>query len=257
MSLNISYSALKIWNDCPHKYKLTYIDKIQGFKGNEHTAFGTALHEACERKLLDNSLDEQEIFKTKFEQELNTIFADGEYNKNLITEMQEQGRVLSPLVLPALKEKFGNFTILNTEEELLHSLMELATSDRNFKGYIDLILKTEDGKIHIIDWKTCSWGWDVEKKSDAITSYQLTYYKYFYSLKHNVDPKNIETYFGLLKRTAKKDNVELFRVTSGPKKIQNALNLLNKFVHNVDKNFFPKNKMSCDNCDFKKLKVCV
>jgi ATP-dependent exoDNAse (exonuclease V) beta subunit len=257
MSTNISYSALKVWNDCPYKYKLTYIDKVEGFKGNEHTAFGTALHEACEKKLLDNSLDELEIFKTKFEEELNSIFANSEYNKTLITEMNEQGLALAPLILPALKEQFGNFTILNTEEELLLTLKEIAATDRNFKGYIDLVLKTDDDKIHIIDWKTCSWGWDIEKKSDAVTSYQLTYYKHFYGLKHNIDPKKIETYFGLLKRTAKKDRVELFRVTSGPKKVQNALNLLNKFVHNVEKDFFPKNRMNCEYCDFKKIKACT
>lgn len=256
MSSNISYSALKIWNDCPFKYKLTYIDKIQGFKGNEHTAFGAALHEACEKKLLDDSVQEQDYFTNKFDQEIKSIFSGSEPKQDLIKEMQEQGKALAPLVIPELKRMFGNFTILDTEEELLLPLKEIAATDRNFKGYIDLILKTEDGKIHIIDWKTCSWGWDIEKKSDAVTSYQLTYYKHFYALKHNINPKNIETYFGLLKRTAKKDRVEIFRVTSGPKKIQNALNLLNKFVHNVEKDFFPKNKMNCEYCEFKKTKEC-
>jgi ATP-dependent exoDNAse (exonuclease V) beta subunit len=254
---NVSFSALKIWKDCPYKYKLAYIDKIEGFKGNEHTAFGTALHEACEKKLLDTSLNEQAIFNSKFEEELKNIFKDTEYNSKLINEMKEQGNALAPLIIPALQKEFGNFTILNTEEELLHPLKEIANSDRNFKGYIDLILKAEDGRIIILDWKTCSWGWDIEKKSDALTSYQLTYYKHFYMLKHNIDPKNIETYFGLLKRTAKKDRVELFRVTSGPKKVQNALKLLNDFTYNIDKNFFPKNRMSCENCDFKINKACT
>lgn len=253
---NVSFSVIKIWNDCPFKYKLLYVDKIQGFKGSEYTAFGTALHEACEKKLLDNSVDEQEIFRIKFDEELSTIFQNEKPKEVLVEEMKKQGLDLAPLILPELKNKFGNFTILNTEEELLHSLLEIAKSERNFKGFIDLILKTEDGKIHIIDWKTCSWGWDAQKKSDAVTSYQLTFYKYFYSLKHNIDPKDIETHFGLLKRTAKSNKIELFRVTSGPKKVQNALNLLNKFVNNIDKQFFPKNKLNCKNCEFNKSKEC-
>ena len=253
---HVSYSALKIFNDCPHKYKLSYIDKIQGFKGNEYTAFGTALHEACERKLLDNSVQEIECFLNKFDEEIKSIFAETEADPKLLAEMKQQGQDLVPLIIPALTEKFGNYSILNTEEELLQSLMELFKSDINFKGYIDLILKTEDGKIHIIDWKTCSWGWDMEKKSDAMTSYQLTLYKYFYGLKHNIDPKDIETHFGLLKRTAKKNKVELFRVTSGPKKTQNALNALNIFVHNIEKQFFPKNKLNCQNCEFYKTQHC-
>ena len=50
-----------------------------------------------------------------------------------------------------------------------------------FLAFVDCIIKTEDGKNHIIDWKTCSWGWDARRKSDTMTTYQLSYYKHFYS----------------------------------------------------------------------------
>ena len=97
-------------------------------------------------------------------------------------------------------------------EEMLFE--DIRTQDYNtdykFKGFIDLVLKTEDGKYHIIDWKTCSWGWDMKKKTDKIISYQLTLYKNFYALKYNIDVNNIETHFALLKRTAKKDKAEIF-----------------------------------------------
>ena len=33
---HISFSELKIWNECPYKHKLVYIDKIKEFKGSEH-----------------------------------------------------------------------------------------------------------------------------------------------------------------------------------------------------------------------------
>ena len=45
---HISFSELKEWTTCPWKHKLNYIDKIKEFKGNEHTAFGTAVHSVCE-----------------------------------------------------------------------------------------------------------------------------------------------------------------------------------------------------------------
>ena len=32
--------------------------------------------------------------------------------------------------------------------------------DYKFKGFIDAVVATPDGKVHIFDWKTCSWGWD-------------------------------------------------------------------------------------------------
>ena len=93
-----------------------------------------------------------------------------------------------------------------------------------FKGYIDAVVATPDGKVHIFDWKTCSWGWDSRKKSDQIVTYQLTLYKHFFSQRMKIDPKDIETHFALLKRTAKKNHVEFFRVTSGPKKQKMRLN---------------------------------
>lgn len=253
MSKHISYSALKMWSECPFKYKLTYVDAIGKFTGNEYTAFGSALHEACEKKLLNNSEDELKIFSEAFEAELAKMPAEQKRDDKLISEMREQGKTLAPMALPALKEKFGNFTILAAEEDLYEKLEAL---EWNFKGFIDLIIKTEDGKIHILDWKSCAWGWDAKKKSDPITTYQLTFYKYFYAKKHNVNPEDIETHFALLKRTAKKDNVEIFRVTSGDKKTQNAFNLLEKALYAIDKGFYPKNRLSCRYCEFAKTQHC-
>ena len=38
-------------------------------------------------------------------------------------------------------------------------------TDYKFKGYIDAVVKTSKmGNIILVDWKTCSWGWDARKK---------------------------------------------------------------------------------------------
>ena len=49
MRKHISYSEIKVWDECPYKHKLVYIDEVKKFLGNEHTAFGTAVHEVCEK----------------------------------------------------------------------------------------------------------------------------------------------------------------------------------------------------------------
>ena len=126
-----------------------------------------------------------------------------------------------------------------------------------FKGYIDLVLKLPDEKYIILDWKTCSWGWDSRKKANKMITYQLTFYKHFFAKKHNVDLKNIETHFALLKRTAKKNKVEIFKVTSGKKKIQNALNFLSKALYNISNKNYVKNRMSCTYCQFRKSAHCT
>lgn len=256
---HISYSAFKIWNECPHKHKLTYIDRIQGFEGNEYTAFGSAIHSVCENALINENLDEKAHFQEQFLQELKSLPEEvrENLNKSLVNDMRVQGDILAPLAIPFLKQFFGDFEVVSVEEQLFETI----DNDFNFKGFIDLVVKTPDGKYHILDWKTCSWGWKPKRKSDAMTTYQLTFYKNYFAQKHNIDPKNIETYFALLKRTAKKDNVEIFRVTSGPKKTENALNLLNKALHNIKKDFHPKNRSACQTpfgmCEFYNTEHCA
>jgi len=259
---HISFSAFKIWNECPHKHKLVYIDKLKGFEGNEYTAFGTALHSVCEEKLANKDLNEKEHFQQKFLEELYGLPENVKenLNKKLVREMREQGNTLAPLAIPGLEKYFGEFEVVSVEEQLFEPIREYVDKEFDFKGFIDLVVKTPDGKYHILDWKTCSWGWNNKKRSDPMVTYQLTFYKHYFAKKHNIDVNNIETHFALLKRTAKKDHVELFRVTSGKKKTENALNLLNKALHNIDKGKHLKNRASCSSpfgmCEFFKSEHC-
>ena len=258
MKQHISYSELKMWADCPRKHKLVYIDKLKGFTGNEYTAFGSSIHALCENAIQDQieESDYDEFFNLHFEKELERLGEDHERREDLITEMRVQAKTLSPQIIPAMKEVFGDFTVVSVEEKLYEKIMNFSLDKLVFKGYIDLVIKTTDGKYHVIDWKTCSWGWDREKKNSKLITYQLTLYKKFFCQKHNIDPSLVETHFALLKRTAKKDNVEVFRVTSGPKKTANATDLLHKALLNIDRKMYIKNRLSCKGCDFYKTKLC-
>jgi hypothetical protein len=257
MRSHISFSEMKIWDECAYKHKLVYKDKIKQFLGNEYTAFGTAIHHVCELAVVDDKVDMLEEFNVKFLEELKLLTEKKvDLKKKLVNDMRVQGKNLLKYILPALKDNFSSFEVVSVEEDLL---LPMENTDIKFKGFIDLVIKTDDGKYHVIDWKTCSWGWDSKKKADRITSYQITLYKKFFALKHNINPKNIETHFALLKRTAKSNNVEIFRVTSGPKKTDNAFNLLNKAVYNISRNNHVKNRLSCTSgygCEFYKTEHC-
>ena len=250
MPSHISFSALKKWNDCPFAYKIAYVDGIKLFRGNEHTAFGTAMHTSCEDSI---NGDEVRPFDEYFIEELQKLPKDMDLSGKLIGQMREQGKVLSPLAIPALKKYFGDFELIKTEEELYEAI---ENHEHLFKGFVDLVVKTPDGKYHIIDWKTTSWGWDARRKAEPMTTYQLTLYKNFYCQKHNIDPNNVETHFALIKRTAKKNKVEIFRVTSGDKKMSNALNLLEKALYNIENGMFIKNKLSCARCEYRNTPEC-
>ena len=253
---HISFSELKNWAKCPFYHKLVHIEKLKGFVGSEHTAFGTALHEVCEKSVLGQICKGQEIdiFQKTFELEIESLIADKvELQQSLVTEMEKQGRLLAPLAVPELDRHFGNYEVISAEEKLYEPIED---NEYNFKGYIDLVIKTKDGKYHVIDWKTTSWGWNARRRSDPMVTYQLTLYKYYFARKHNIDPKMIETHFALLKRTAKKDSVEIFRVSSGARKTQNALKLLNKALYNIQSKRHIKNRLSCERCEFYKTQHC-
>lgn len=253
--MHISYSELKVWAECPFKHKLMYIDKIKGFIGNEYTAFGGAIHSLCENAIIDKIEPEdfEEYFQAAFRQELKKI----EVTKPaLVMEMLNQANKISPKIIPSVEKYFGKYEVISVEERLFEDIQDFEDEKYNFKGFIDLVVKTDDGKYHIIDWKTCSWGWNMERKSDRLTTYQLTLYKKFFCQKHNIDPEMVETHFALLKRTAKKENVEIFRVTSGPRKTQNANDLLLKALSNINRQIKFKNRMSCDRCEFRKTEHC-
>ena len=253
---HISYSELKNWHHCPFYHKLVNIQKLKVFEGNEYTAFGTALHSVCEDLLTDEvSIPKPELFNQKFRDEIKKLKSE-EINKKLIVDMFSQGGKLSEQVLPSLESYFDECEVFMAEEKLYEPIS--GTDDYLFKGYVDLIIKEGDN-YHIIDWKTCSWGWDSRKRSDKMILYQLVLYKHFFCQKYNISPDMVHTHFGLLKRTSKKNIVELFKVTSGPKRIENALELLHKAIQTIKSGVHIKNKLSCTSgygCDLYKTKHC-
>jgi hypothetical protein len=233
------------------------IDKVKGFQGNAFTAFGNAIHDTCEKMMTEGLDDKKSFFDLKFKETLEKLPENAQKDPKLVNSMENQGPLILDEVFPAMEEHFGEYEVLEAEEDLMEMIKDFNCDEKNkFKGFIDLVIKTSDGKVHIIDWKTCSWGWDARKKADPMITYQLTFYKHFWAKKHNVDPKMIETHFALLKRTAKNNRVEIFRVTSGPRKTQNALKFLEKAIYNIEKKNFIKNRLACRKCEFHKTEHC-
>ncbi len=238
---HISYSELKDWVHCAFYHKLTRIDGIDGFKGNAYTAFGTAIHSVCEKKLLKEEVDD-DFFVEEMKKNIAALDDDVPVDQKLVSDMMGQGKQIIPEIEDALHDYFDEFEVLAVEMPLYEPI---ENEEHQFKGYIDAVVATPDGKVHIFDWKTCSWGWDSRKKSDKMVTYQLTLYKHYFCQKMNVDPSDVETHFALLKRTAKKNRVEFFRVTSGAQKTKNALKTLNMALYNIKNKRYIKNKLSC------------
>ena len=257
MSKYISFSQLKNWVKCPFYHKLSNIDKVDGaFSGNIYTAFGSALHETIENHLENKitSNDLKSFFGDSFQKERSLLkeeIRDDHYDQFLL-----QGENLVKKYKKNLDSYFGgNYEIIKCEEEIFEDISNYNGNPFKFKGFIDLVVRQGD-TYHILDWKTCSWGWDAKKKADKMIVYQLIFYKHYYALKHGIDPNKIECHFGLLKRTAKRNEVEIFKVTSGKRRTENAMKLLVQALHNIDNGVYIKNRNSCTYCEFKGTVHC-
>ena len=257
MTKYISFSQLRNWAKCPFYHKLSNIDKVEGgFSGNIYTAFGSALHETIENHLENKIVDTEleQFFASAFQKE-RTLLKE-EIEDSHFTQFTLQGEKLAKKYKKSLDSYFGeNYEIVKCEEEIYEDIQEYNKTPFKFKGFIDLVVKVDD-TYHILDWKTCSWGWDAKKKADKMVVYQLVFYKHYYALKHGIDPNKIECHFGLLKRTAKRNEVEIFKVTSGKRRTENAMILLVQAIHNIDHGVYLKNRNSCYRCEFKGTKHC-
>ena len=239
---HISYSELKDWANCPYYHKKSWIEKVAPFEGNEYTAFGTAIHDVCEKKLLKEQVDDAEVFQIGFNKNIQELLKKNiAINEENVEQMRSAGPQILAEVEQALKQYFGEYEVFSSEEKLY---VPIESFNIYFKGFVDAVVKVGD-TYHLFDWKTCSWGWDSRRKAEKIVTYQLTLYKHFFCQKHNIDPDKVETHFALLKRTAKKDRVEIFRVSSGVRKTENALKLLYQAIYNITKGVSIKNRLSC------------
>mgnify|MGYP003125119690 FL=1 len=155
MREHISFSELKTWNECAYKHKLSYIDEVKKFIGNEYTAFGKAIHDTCEQSLItEGPIDQKNFFDHKFVKEIQDLVESGlDLNSKLLKDMREQAPEILKHVLPELKNYFESYEVVSTEEKIYEPI---ENADYNFKGFIDLVIKTSDGMYHVIDWKTCS-----------------------------------------------------------------------------------------------------
>lgn len=122
-------------------------------------------------------------------------------------------------------------------------------------------IEPREWEYHVLDWKTCSWGWMAEKKQSEKTKMQIILYKYFFCQKKGLEPDQIKCSFVLLKRTPPKsrpdDRCEILTVSAGEKALQKSLDAVTNMVNQVRQGRAVKNKMSCKFCKFAYTEHCT
>jgi RecB family exonuclease len=206
----ISWSQFGVWSNCPHKWKLNYVDKIRPGSDSIYTVYGKAMHVVLQTYLttmFEKTIKEADeidlgnmlVDKVKEFYAQGVKDADGKHfsTASQLTEFCIQGAK----GLEWFKKRRGNY--FNKKGwELLGVELKL---DETYKsvdvlGYIDVILRhVITGRIKIIDIKTSTRGWKKEKK-DMLKKGQLIFYKKFIADKFDVDYDQIEIEYFIIKR---------------------------------------------------------
>lgn len=238
----ISFSARSDFELCSYYYALVDILRLKPWKNSPDTIFGTYIHKAVQDVISEKSTIESAtiLFERKWK-----VFS--KVYKKFLTQsdldIAPAARKIIEAVTSTLKKEFGNFKVLAIEERLEASVEGYP---QRFKGFIDAVLEAEDGRIILIDFKTSSSAFFFTKFKETYKDYQLTLYKHFYAIKHNIDPDKIETYFIVLEKSLNsKIPVVPIRITSGKIKIGNALKWLNFALSAINRKKFFRNRLSC------------
>lgn len=263
---HISFSEVADWLNCMFQHKLKHIDKLGTSGVTPHLFFGTGVHASNEKYILTRNMDVSIAHKeiTNGWEENLELFTKGPFPSwapdgyGSLNDWIDKATKITNDVPKFLDLMFPNWECVAVEEQLYENI---PNHYLKFKGYIDGILSTKDGRGHkkywIIDWKTCGWGWQKSKQEDFKVQLQLLLYKYFWTTKHGINPRDVKCAFALLKRDGKPGmSVSLIPVQSGPTPVEKGLNVINNHIRNVEKGFFIKNREACKFCEFSNTDFC-
>lgn len=204
--MSYSYSRVSTHNECPYKYKLLYIDKLEpkpDLRPNNPLFIGTAGHTGIETRDVEKAV---ESYKSNY----NELTIDNEIEIYKLRKMVEK----------------ANEQIPEGEYEY-----KIAYSD-GFIGYIDELVKVDEGVYDLYDFKFS------QSANKYKSSPQVHIYKYFYEkltgntirdMYFAVVPKvpevlnedmNQEKLIQLIDETYKKKGVQFIKIEYDPMQIK-------------------------------------
>ena len=137
----ISYSQLSMFNECPKRWKLNYVDKLRVSESNIYLVFGTAMHEVIQTYLdimYNNSVKNAEKL------DLNKMLFDNMCSE--FTKAKEQyGK--EPCTKEELKEFLESVSLAEgsrKEQEIAESQQQVLNKAplKIYIGYINVTNKT-------------------------------------------------------------------------------------------------------------------
>ena len=270
-----------MYNDCPLRWKLKYVDKLVMFESNIHLIFGTAMHEVLQHYL--------DVMYTETAKKADEIDLDKMLRDNLIEQFKlaEEKDEKPPCTKEELMEFFDDGILIidffkkrrgeyfsKRDWELIGCEIPIEVDLKNnikMVGYLDVVMKhIPTDSIKIIDIKTSTMGWNKWMKKDENKTQQLLLYKQFYSKQYNHPIDRIEVEYFIVKRKLYENldfpqkRIQKFVPASGKPSINKVNGRLLKFVNEAfteegnrkDDMKATPSKKACKWCEFKKTEHC-
>ena len=279
----ISYSQYSQWSNCPHKWKLNYIDKLSQFTDSIHTMFGTSMHEVLQTyltvmyndtvKMADAlPLEDMLLHRMKFNY-TKIMEKNGGVEFVKQSEMEEFYQH-GLLILEWFKKKRGQYfskkswELVGIEEPINYNL----PNDIKFIGYMDVVLYNKiTQKYKIIDIKTSTMGWNKYQKADKNKTDQLLLYKKFYGAEKNIPMDKIDVEYFIVKRKLYENldfpqkRIQTFSPANGKPSVNKVTNNLNQFIeesfkngeYNLSHTYIKRpSRKNCKWCEFNQTEHC-
>ena len=244
----ISYSQFSKWDKCPYTWKLDYVDKVETFKGNIYTLFGSALHETIQAYLVcyyERTIKEADNLPLRdilqYRMEHNYKISKEQHGDDFDVSLEDMKEFFNDgcnIIDEFLKRKSGYFPKKNTELVGIEiGLNHKVTDTIDFRGYMDVVLHNSvTGRIKIIDIKTATMRWNKYMKADKIKTNQLLLYKYFFSKEREIPIDKIDVEYLILKRKLYENfdypqkRLQTFSPASGKPSINKVMRRLQEFI---------------------------
>jgi hypothetical protein len=280
----ISYSQFSMFNECPKKWSLQYVEGHKQFTSTIHTVFGTALHEVIQHYLTvmyeqsgaqADKINTYEMFENKLREEYTKQYkSNNKHHFSTPDELREFFEDGIEIIRDFAKNKTKHFSKRGWHligcEIPIQLYPDPKLPNVVYQGFLDIVMYHEPtNKIHIIDLKTSTSGWNNKQKKDENKQFQLILYKKFFSEQFNFPIENIEVEFFIVKRKLFESEefvikrIQKFKPPSGKVKINKVTQALNDFLKDAfDLNGYkkaehqPKINDNCKWCVFHKTHLC-
>lgn len=282
---NISYSQFSMYNECPKKWSLNYVEGYKTFNSTIHTVFGTSIHTVLQHYLqvmydVSGAAADREDLESLFEKSLRKEYKE-QYIKNKkkhfsdpqeLREFYEDGLQIIRYFKKHKSEYFGKrgWYLAGCEIPIVLT-PNYKYNNVIYQGFLDVVMYHEPTKtFKIIDIKTSTGGWGKEAKKEENKQFQLILYKKFFSETFNIPLDQIKIEFFIVKRKVYDhpdyhiSRIQQFVPASGKVKLNKVDKALNKFITEAftvnneysDRQHQPKVSKKCGWCPFHKTVKC-